>query len=294
MSSIVVVGSINADLVFTCKNRPNKGETILGEGFMTIPGGKGANQAVAAARLGGEVTMIGLVGNDIYGSKMILNLKDHGINTDCVGVTDTETGVAGIVVDDEDNSIIVIPGANSRLDERVVQNYEMVLREADIVIMQLEIPVETIARVLDICHDAGTVTILNPAPAQKLPPSIIAKSTYLTPNEHEVKLLFGERPLDELLKEHPNRLIVTQGSQGAIFFDGSKVQHIEGIAVDVVDTTGAGDTFNGALAYRLSQGDTLANAIGYANRAAAISVTQMGAQGGMPDGEVMMGWMKGD
>ncbi len=294
MSSIVVVGSINADLVFTCEKSPRKGETILGEGFMTIPGGKGANQAVAAARLGGAVSMVGLVGNDIYGSKMIGNLRENGIDTAAVGTSACETGVAGIVVDREDNAIIVIPGANGRLGVEEIRAHETLLREAQIVVMQLEIPLETIASVVALCHEAGVPTILNPAPAQELPMSMIEKCTYLTPNEHEVKMLFGDRPLEEVLKQFPNQLIVTLGSQGAVFFDGRQVQRISGIPVDVVDTTGAGDTFNGALAYRLSQGESLVEAIAYANRAAAISVTEMGAQGGMPDREVMMRWTQGD
>lgn len=290
MSEIVVVGSINTDLVFVSQKRPKAGETILGDEFLTIPGGKGANQAVASAKLGKDVSIIGCVGNDIYGEKMLKNFIANGVDTSMIEVLDISTGVAGIMVDNEDNSIVVIPGANKLLSKAMIDKHMDVLKGAKVVILQLEIPMDVIEYVIDICHQNHIISILNPAPARKVPEQLIEKVSYLTPNEHEAVEIFGEQAIDDLLKQYPNKLIITQGDQGVVFFDGQYKRHIASLSVDVVDTTGAGDTFNGALATCLVSGQPLLEAIEYANKVAAISITKYGAQGGMPTREDVERW----
>ncbi len=290
MSEIVVVGSINTDLVFVSQKRPKAGETILGDEFLTIPGGKGANQAVASAKLGKDVSIIGCVGNDIYGEKMLKNFIANGVDTSMIEVLDISTGVAGIMVDNEDNSIVVIPGANKLLSKAMIDKHMDVLKGAKVVILQLEIPMDVIEYVIDICHQNHIISILNPAPARKVPEQLIEKVSYLTPNEHEAVEIFGKQAIDDLLKQYPNKLIITQGDQGVVFFDGQCKRHIASLSVDVVDTTGAGDTFNGALATCLVSGQPLLEAIEYANKVAAISITKYGAQGGMPTREDVERW----
>ncbi len=290
MSEIVVVGSINTDLVFVSQKRPKAGETILGDEFLTIPGGKGANQAVASAKLGKDVSIIGCVGNDIYGEKMLKNFIANGVDTSMIEVLDISTGVAGIMVDNEDNSIVVIPGANKLLCKAMIDKHMDVLKGAKVVILQLEIPMDVIEYVIDICHQNHIISILNPAPARKVPEHLIEKVSYLTPNEHEAVEIFGKQAIDDLLKQYPNKLIITQGDQGVVFFDGQYKRHIASLSVDVVDTTGAGDTFNGALATCLVSGQPLLEAIEYANKVAAISITKYGAQGGMPTREDVERW----
>lgn len=290
MSEIVVVGSINTDLVFVSQKRPKAGETILGDEFLTIPGGKGANQAVASAKLGKDVSIIGCVGNDIYGEKMLENFIANGVDTSMIEVLDISTGVAGIMVDNEDNSIVVIPGANKLLSKAMIDKHMDVLKGAKVVILQLEIPMDVIEYVIDICHQNHIISILNPAPARKVPEQLIEKVSYLTPNEHEAVEIFGKQAIDDLLKQYPNKLIITQGDQGVVFFDGQYKRHIASLSVDVVDTTGAGDTFNGALATCLVSGQPLLEAIEYANKVAAISITKYGAQGGMPTREDVERW----
>lgn len=290
MKEIVVVGSINADLVFISKTRPKAGETKSGDTFMTIPGGKGANQAVAAAKLGAEVTMLGCVGNDIYGGIMIENLQRHKIQTEHIKYCPVSTGVAGIMVDSEDNSIVVIPGANSWVDRPYINAHIKTILEAKIVILQLEIPLETVEYVIDICFEHHIMTILNPAPATKLSRKIIEKVTYITPNEHECREIFETKELEELLREYPNKLIVTQGEKGVSFHDGKAMQAVPCCRVEPLDTTGAGDTFNGAFAFGLLQEWNMIETITYANKVAALSVTKFGAQGGMPTREEVDIW----
>ncbi len=285
MSEIAVVGSINVDLVFVAEKRPKAGETIFGNEFLTNPGGKGANQAVAAAKLGKSVSMIGCVGNDVYGKMILKNFSSHGVDTSMVEVHSVSTGVAGIVVDNEDNSIVVIPGANQFLDQTMINKYIEFIKKAKIVILQHEVSMDVIEYVISFCYDHNILTILNPAPARNVPEHIIQKVSYLTPNEHEVIEIFGEQPLEHLIQRYPNKLIVTQGEEGVVFFDGEKECHVDSLNVDVVDTTGAGDTFNGALATCLVSGKTLLESVEYANKVAAISITKFGAQGGMPTSE---------
>ncbi|AZJ18877.1 ribokinase [Bacillus wiedmannii] len=285
MPNIAVVGSISMDLVAVSKKRPKAGETVIGEAFHTIPGGKGANQAVAAARLGANVAMVGAVGNDNYGTVVRNNLENERVFIDyVVPVTDTATGIAHIVLAEEDNSIVVVQGANALVNESVVDRSKDLLIKADMVVLQLEIPLETVKYVLAICEEHNIPVMLNPAPAQVLSEDILEKATYITPNEHECRIVLDDftSPIEGLLAKYPNKLLITEGSKGVRFHNGTEIVHVPSIAVDVVDTTGAGDTFNGALAVALSEGETLQKAIRFANIAGGLSVTKLGAQGGMP------------
>lgn len=285
MPNIAVVGSISMDLVAVSKKRPKAGETVIGEAFHTIPGGKGANQAVAAARLGANVAMVGAVGNDDYGTVVRKNLENERIFIDyVVPVTDRTTGIAHIVLAEEDNSIVVVQGANALVNKSVVDRSKDLLVKADMVVLQLEIPLETVKYVLAICEEHNIPVMLNPAPAQVLSEEILEKATYITPNEHECRIVLDDftSPIEDLLAKYPNKLLMTEGSNGVRFHNGTEIVHVPSIAVDVVDTTGAGDTFNGALAVALSEGKTLQKAIRFANIAGGLSVTKLGAQGGMP------------
>ena len=288
MPNIAVVGSISMDLVAVSQKRPKAGETVIGEAFHTVPGGKGANQAVAAARLGANVAMVGAVGSDNYGKVVRNNLENEHIFIDyVVPVTDETTGIAHIVLAEEDNSIVVVQGANRLVNEEIVDRAKDLLVKADMVVLQLEIPLETVEYVLDICEQHKIPVMLNPAPAQALSADILEKATYITPNEHECRIVLDDftSPIEELLEKYPNKLLMTEGSKGVRFHNGTEVVHVPGISVEVVDTTGAGDTFNGALAVALSEGELLEKAIRFANIAGGLSVTKVGAQGGMPTRE---------
>lgn len=286
MGKVVVVGSINVDMVFTSEVRPKAGETVLGNNFSIIPGGKGGNQAVAASKLGADVHMIGCVGNDSNGEFSIINLQNMKVNTDCIEIVkDASTGVANIIVAEHDNSIIVIAGSNNKISKNTIDKYKDIILHADIVLLQLEIPVEVVEYTLELCKINNVTAILNPAPAVELSNSMIENSTYITPNEHELKIIFGKntsKNADEIIKIYPNKLIVTMGSRGVKYYDGEKIRIVPVNKVDVVDTTGAGDTFNGGLAAALVSGINLHEAIKFANKAAGIAITKLGAQTGMP------------
>lgn len=283
MGKVVVVGSINVDMVFTSDIRPRAGETVLGNTFSIIPGGKGANQAVAAAKLGAETYMVGCVGNDSNGEFSLHNLQNMNVNTQGVKIIDNiPTGVANIVVADNDNSIIVISGANFEVNKKIIDINKDIILSADIVLLQLEIPMEVVEYISDMCSKSNVKVLLNPAPAYKLSNAAIENATYITPNEHELKLIFNSDSTDEILKSYPNKLIVTLGSKGVKYFDGNRIKQIPSINVNVVDTTGAGDTFCGGLAAALVRGEDLEDAIIFANKAASFTVTKLGAQSGMP------------
>ena len=283
MGKIVVIGSINVDLVFTSDKRPQAGETVMGKTFSLIPGGKGANQAVAASKLGAETYMIACVGNDSNGEFSLKNLNDMGVNTRGVKIVDeVPTGLANIIVADNDNSIIVIPGANYAIGKDLIDENKKLILSAGMVLLQLEIPMEVVEYVVDICFENKVRVLVNPAPAAPLKKSLIDRATYITPNEHELKLIFDNLDTDEVLKKYPNKLIVTMGSKGVKYHDGKEIRVIPSNKVDVVDTTGAGDTFCGALAAALVRGDSIRDAIIFANKAAAFAVTKLGAQSGMP------------
>ncbi len=282
MKRIVVIGSISMDLVVTSDKRPQAGETVIGESFRTVPGGKGANQAVAASKLGGTVQMVGCVGSDPFGQQAVENFKRHDVDVTHVQIIrDEVTGTAHIVLAEEDNSIVVVQSANKRVvftDEEL----EHLLDEQAFVLLQLEIPIETVKQVTSYCKAKGIPVLLNPAPSQPLPPEVIENVTYLTPNEHECRDLFNGISVDDVLKRYPNKLLVTEGVHGVRFHDGRDVRHVPAIRANVVDTTGAGDTFNGALAVSLIEQDDLETAVRFAVVASGMSVEGFGAQGGMP------------
>lgn len=283
MAKITVVGSTAMDLVVTTSKRPGAGETVLGESFKTVPGGKGANQAVAAARLGAEVSMIGCVGDDHFGQLLLSNYKSNGVITDNVEpVTGMETGTAHIVLAEGDNSIVVVKAANDRVTPAYVDRAVDVIKASDIVLIQQEIPEETVIHVSELCAKYNVPLMLNPAPARPVPQVVVEKAAYITPNEHEAAILFGDEPLGEVLRRYPNKLFVTEGKNGVRYFDGTQEVLVPGYKVEAVDTTGAGDTFNGAFAVALAEGMSLQNSLKFANRAASLSVMKFGAQGGMP------------
>ena len=283
MGHISVIGSCNMDLMIEADRRPQAGETVMGKRLIVSPGGKGANQAVAAARLGEKVYMIGCVGNDAYGSMMLDTLKENGVNTDYVSVLDNEaTGTAHIILAEGDNSIIVLKGANDKVDKNVVDSAFDIIKTSSLVMLQHEIRMDTIGYIIDRCHEEGIPVMLNPAPYMDIPEEWIEKVTYLTPNEHEAALMFEGMDRDEILKAHAGKVIMTVGKEGVVYGDGDDVVHVSGFTVSAVDTTGAGDTFNGAFAAARCDGLPLKEAVRFANAAAALSVQKIGAQGGMP------------
>lgn len=281
---ITVIGSINMDLMTSTNQIPKVGETLLGNSFHTIPGGKGANQAVAAARLGADVMMVGAVGDDSFGKTLMRHLTVQGINTkNIMEIKDVSTGIATIILSAGDNSIIVVPGANHLITPEIIEKHEDVIQNSHILLVQLEIPLESVIRAVELAKKHRVLTILNPAPIQKLPKELLEMVDYLTPNEHEQTLLFasidGSEQELEKLKE---KCIVTRGSKGVMIYKNSKKIEIPSIKVEAVDTTGAGDSFNGALATALSEGAEIEEACRFANVVGAISVTKLGAQNGMP------------
>ncbi|GAB1784963.1 ribokinase [Priestia megaterium] len=271
------------DLVVTSNIRPGAGETVLGESFKTVPGGKGANQAVAAARLGADVSMIGCVGEDHYGKAILENFKSNGVSVENVKpVTDSDSGTAHIILAEGDNSIVVVKGANDYITPDYVEKAKEKIKEADIVLIQQEIPEETVEYVAQLCQELKVPLLLNPAPARPLKAEVIEQVSYITPNEHEAELLFEGKEKEEVLKQYPNKLFITEGKQGVRYFNGEKEVLVPSYQVETIDTTGAGDTFNAALAVALAEGMGFEKGIQFANRAASLSVTKFGAQGGMP------------
>lgn len=287
---IVVVGSFNTDLTSYMERMPRPGETVNGRRFVTGPGGKGSNQAVAAARLGAEVTFVGRVGQDVFAELALNTWKKEGINTDFV-VRDPEhsTGVAPIFVDDSgENSIVVVLGANLAMQPSDVDAAAHVIAEADILLTQLEINYDIVAYALKVAKEKGVRTILNPAPAGTLPRDVLALADFMTPNETELEVLSGTShlPVEEaarsLLVTDDQTVIVTLGAQGARYVRKQESVRIPGFQVDVVDTTGAGDAFNGGLAVALAEGFSLQDAIRFANATAALCVTRPGTAPSMP------------
>lgn len=278
---ITVIGSINMDLVVQMDVFPTQGETVLGELFTTIPGGKGANQAVAAARLGSQVQMVGAVGTDGFGVELRTNLNKEKIETSLVTNTNVSTGIANILLHETDNRIVVVPGANFEVTPAVIDVAKTVIEKSDLVVMQLEIPVETIEYSLKLCKKLQVPVLFNPAPAANFNIEWMPYINYLTPNETECELLFGN-DIEMALEKYPNQLIVTLGEHGARYFDGEKHVQVKGFKTTAVDTTGAGDTFNGAFAYAITTGQSIEEAVFFANVAGSLSVEKFGAQGGMP------------
>ena len=282
---IAVVGSINMDMTVKADRIPLKGETIMGQTLSLISGGKGANQAFAMARLGGDVTMYGCVGDDENGRRLIDNMKSVGIHTEKIAVKKgVPTGVALITVAENDNAIVVVPGANAEAGGAYLESIKEDLLTYDMVVFQHEIPVEDVWKTCLFLGERKVPVILNPAPAAAVPLDVIEKVRYITPNEHEARLIFEESDLETLVKRYPDKLIITRGSQGVIAADAmGNVVRVPVRAANVLDTTGAGDTLNGAFALRRAEGADLEKALAFANVAASLSTEKFGAQSGMPD-----------
>ncbi|WP_298703859.1 ribokinase [uncultured Veillonella sp.] len=283
MNNIVVIGSCNIDITVLADKRPAAGETILGQSLHVSPGGKGANQAVAAAKLGANVTMVGYIGDDPYGQMILDNLHQHHINTDyIVTLPDETSGTAHITLAEGDNSIIVIQGANARVDETVVDKAWDAIMKADLVMLQNEIPLSTITYITKKCAAAGIKVLLNPAPAAQLDRDALENATYVTPNEHELSALYPGQEIKDTMLAHAGKIIVTLGSEGVGYAEDGELRRVPSFKVEPVDTTGAGDTFNGAFATAIVNNKSLAEAIHYGNAAAALSILKLGAQEGMP------------
>ena len=289
---ITVVGSLNMDLVVTIPKMPILGETILGNGFMTAPGGKGANQAVAVARLGGTVCMVGCVGNDMYGSQLLANLTDNNVDVSHVEIVDdVTTGVAIVAVKDNDNFIIVNPAANSLLTPGMVKKLESLIASSSILVVQLEIPLAAVEMAISIARKHGVKVLLNPAPARQLSDDLLALVDILTPNESECEMITGisingpedaKRAVEFLNSKGVAQVIITMGRRGAVYNSASGIRHKKAAPVEAVDTTAAGDSFTGAIAVSLSQGKTLDEAVDFATIVGALTVTRKGAQPSLP------------
>ena len=292
MEKICVVGSLNMDLCVGTPRVPTMGETVIGSGFFTSPGGKGANQAVAAAKLGAGVTMAGCVGGDAFGTQLAENLRANGVDTNHLRVTtQAATGVAMILLHNRDNCIIVDPGANAWLSPGDIDALESVIAASDILILQLEIPLETAKHAMELARAHNVKVLLNPAPAQKLPADFLALADILTPNESECEILTGlpcdtmqniELAAQALLALGVPQVTVTLGGRGVLYSDHGALVHRPAWPVQVVDTTAAGDSFTGALAVSLAKGMEMQEAIDFALAVAALTVTRRGAQESLP------------
>jgi len=285
-AKIVIVGSFNMDLTTYMERLPRPGETVHGRRFVTGPGGKGSNQAVAAARLGADVTFVGRVGTDSFGDTALRTWQAEGIDTRYV-VRDpgNATGVAPIFVEDSgENAIVVALGANLALSPADVDAARAAIADADVLVVQLEIDLNTVAHALRVAKEQGVRTILNPAPAAHLPESTLALADYLTPNETELETLYGPVSTDlrQFVKFAGQTLVMTAGARGALWATQTDSGEVPAYKVDVVDTTGAGDAFNGGLAVALAEGRALTDAIAFANATAAMCVTRPGTAPSMP------------
>lgn len=292
--SIYVIGSSNTDMVIKSDALPLPGETVIGGDFLMNPGGKGANQAVSCARLGGRVIFISRVGNDLFGKQALEHYQQQQIDIRNISLDDSlASGIALINVDKQgENCISVAPGANNSLTFALVEQAFSSLRAEDIVLVQLEIPFATVAQTIQMAHKKGAKVILNPAPARALPDWLYPHLYVITPNETEATLLTGIKVTDQatataaaerLIRKGCQNVIITLGSKGALLISKNYASIIPPPRVIAVDTTAAGDCFNGALAVAIAEENPLEEAVQFANKAAAISVTRMGAQSSLPE-----------
>lgn len=292
MKNICVIGSLNMDLVVNVDAMPKPGQTIIGSNFKEVPGGKGANQAVAMARLNGNVSMIGKVGEDGFGQTLINSLKNDKVDTTYIQTTKGSTGVALITVDkNAQNSIVVSPGANFEVKEEDIDNNIKAIENSDIVVLQLETPLNTIKYALNKAKELNKYTILNPAPAVKLDDEIIKNVDLLTPNETELEIISGvsieteediQKAAQIMIEKGVKELIVTLGSKGSLYINKEKSMFKKAYKVEAVDTTAAGDSYTGALAVALSQDKGIADAMDFASKVGALSVLKEGAQSSLP------------
>lgn len=292
MKNICVIGSLNMDLVVNVDAMPKPGQTIIGSNFKEVPGGKGANQAVAMARLNGNVSMIGKVGEDGFGQTLINSLKNDKVDTTYIQITKGSTGVALITVDkNAQNSIVVSPGANFEVKEEDIDNNIKAIENSEIVVLQLETPLNTIKYALNKAKELNKYTILNPAPAVKLDDEIIKNVDLLTPNETELEIISGvsieteediQKAAQIMIEKGVKELIVTLGSKGSLYINKEKSMFKKAYKVEAVDTTAAGDSYTGALAVALSQDKGIADAMDFASKVGALSVLKEGAQSSLP------------
>jgi ribokinase len=293
MKKIIVAGSMNMDMVVKTSHIPKPGETVLGGSFFMNPGGKGANQAIAVARLGGDAAFIGKIGDDIFGKQSAQLFDEEGVNTlGIVSDVALPSGIALITVDKNgENSIVVAPGANANLQPADVEKAFGYYPDAEILLIQLEIPMETVAYTAKRAKRQGMQIILNPAPANDLPAETFQLIDIMTPNENEAEMLSGVRITDiehareaalKIQAKGATHVIITMGKQGAAVLEDNDFFHVPAPHVETLDTTAAGDVFNGALAVALSEGKPLREATDFACRAAAIAVTRLGAQASIP------------
>lgn len=292
MKNICVIGSLNMDLVVNVDTMPKPGQTIIGSNFKEVPGGKGANQAVAMARLNGNVSMIGKVGEDGFGQTLINSLKNDKVDTTYIQTAKGATGVALITVDkNAQNSIVVSPGANFEVKEDDIDNNIEAIKNSNIVVLQLETPLNTIKYALNKAKELNKYTILNPAPAVKLDNEIIKNVDLLTPNETELEIISGvsieteediQKAAQIMIEKGVKELIVTLGSKGSLYINKEKSMFKKAYKVEAVDTTAAGDSYTGALAVALSQDKNIEDAMDFASKVGALSVLKEGAQSSLP------------
>ncbi len=298
MTDVFVVGSINQDFVLSVERRPEPGETVTDAQLSKGNGGKGANQAAAAALLGADVKFLGRVGDDGFGEPLVEALADKGVDTSLIEASpDTSTGTAFITLTpDGENAITVAPGANRSITTSDVDEASEPIGDARVLVVQMEVPPEVVRRAVEVAARQGTRALVNLAPPTEVPRELLGKLDLLVVNEHEAAFLLEERvegvngalsAAPELLALGPRSVVVTLGKEGAVFSDGNSTEHVSSPTVEVVDTTGAGDAFVGALAVRLARDSTLEEAVAYAVRAGAAAVTKEGAQGALPTPETI-------
>ncbi len=292
MAGVFIVGSVNQDFVLRVERRPEPGETVTGAELTLFPGGKGANQAIAAARLGANVAMLGMVGEDAFGAKLVENLRNNGVNTNQVEATSrVPTGSAFITVTpDGENAIVVSPGANRCFGPGEIEAAARDIREARVLVAQLEVNVEAVESAARLAEESGARFLFNLVPPREVPDALLRLSDPLVVNEHEAAFLLGEETTPEeaarrLLELGPRSVVVTLGARGAILPVAGATRRFPAPEVEAVDTTGAGDAFVGALAAKLAEGVTLEEAVPYAVLASAVAVTRAGAQGSLPTPE---------
>lgn len=290
MSKILVIGSMNMDLVVQTKRAPEEGETIIGENFTQIPGGKGANQALTVGKLGGDVNFIGACGKDDFGNRLLESLNDGNVKIDQVFKVNDITGIANIILEESgENRIIVVPGANYKLSLDLIDEIEEEIKKAEIILLQLEIPLETVIKIINLAYKYNTKIVLDPAPAQKLPNELYGKIDFLLPNGGELSLLLKdydlntvEEKIEKLLELGVGKVLITKGEDGISMYSKNKNKNYPAVKVKAVDTTAAGDSFAGAFVYGIAEGWREEKAIKYAIIVSALVVTKLGAQSSLP------------
>lgn len=280
-----VIGSINTDVVCNTDVLPKIGETVIGKDFLISFGGKGANEAVAASRLGASTNLLGCVGDDMFSKNAIAHLQEEGVHITAVKqVKNTMGGIANIVVSNKNNQIIVIPGANELVDTSYIKKYTARIKECSIVGGQFEIPIDALLLASQICVDNNIKFVLNPSPIKDYPKQLFDNASYVIVNEIELKTItrYDDTVPLKVLELYPSKLILTKGSDGVYYHDGTQLVHIPAINVNVIDTTGAGDTFMGAFMVAINNNMSLKDAVLFANISAGLKTTKLGAQTGMP------------